>query len=72
MDESLATAVNHAVGAERVGCLACGAIYSKPSSGGILLENPGCPVCGYLGWRSLAAVATGDAARRTVRRLALA
>lgn len=35
---------------ESVMCLACGAVYSKPSDGGTARENPGCPECGYVGW----------------------
>jgi hypothetical protein len=33
-----------------VRCLGCGAVYSKPSRGGTVTANPGCPDCGYLGW----------------------
>jgi predicted nucleic acid-binding Zn-ribbon protein len=33
-----------------VRCLACGGVYSKPSQGGTVTANPGCPDCGYLGW----------------------
>lgn len=35
---------------ESVRCLECGAVYSKPSRGGTAHANPGCPVCGYVGW----------------------
>ena len=35
---------------ESVRCLECGAIYAKPNAGGTVLENPGCPDCGYVGW----------------------
>jgi predicted nucleic acid-binding Zn-ribbon protein len=35
---------------ERVRCLECGAVYSKPAGGGTVRENPGCPECGYVGW----------------------
>jgi hypothetical protein len=35
---------------ERVRCLECGAIYSKPAGGGTSCSNPGCPHCGYVGW----------------------
>ena len=35
---------------ETVRCLACGAVYAKPSGGGTVRANPGCPECGYLGW----------------------
>jgi hypothetical protein len=35
---------------ESVRCLECDAVYSKPSDGGTVRENPGCPECGYVGW----------------------
>ena len=35
---------------ETVRCLECGAVYAKPSGGGTVQENPGCPDCGYVGW----------------------
>jgi hypothetical protein len=35
---------------ESVRCLECGAVYAKPSAGGTVQENPGCPDCGYVGW----------------------
>ena len=35
---------------ERVRCLECGATYVKPSDGGTVSRNPGCPRCGYVGW----------------------
>jgi hypothetical protein len=35
---------------ESVRCLDCGAVYVKPSAGGTVRENPGCPECGYVGW----------------------
>lgn len=38
---------------ESVRCLSCGALYSKLAAGGTAATNPGCPDCGYLGWRSL-------------------
>jgi hypothetical protein len=38
-------------GFESVRCLACGSDYSKPVGGGTAAANPGCPVCGYLGWQ---------------------
>ena len=34
----------------RVRCLGCGAVYVKPSGGGTVSANPGCPDCGYVGW----------------------
>jgi hypothetical protein len=35
---------------ESVRCLECGEVYSKPSAGGTVVKNPGCPSCGYVGW----------------------
>ena len=35
---------------ERVRCLGCSAFYVKPSGGGTVSANPGCPECGYVGW----------------------
>jgi hypothetical protein len=35
---------------ESVQCLECGALYAKPSDGGTVRENPGCPECTYVGW----------------------
>ena len=35
---------------ERVRCLDCGQEYAKPTRGGTLSTNPGCPHCGYVGW----------------------
>ena len=35
---------------EAVRCLSCGASYAKPANGGTVPANPGCPVCGYVGW----------------------
>jgi predicted nucleic acid-binding Zn-ribbon protein len=35
---------------ESVSCLECGSVYAKPVGGGTAAMNPGCPVCGYLGW----------------------
>jgi len=35
---------------ESVRCLECGAVYGKPSRGGTVRQNPGCPDCGYVGW----------------------
>jgi hypothetical protein len=34
----------------RVRCLGCGIVYVKPSGGGTVSANPGCPDCGYVGW----------------------
>jgi len=35
---------------ESVRCLECSEIYSKPALGGTTEKNPGCPICGYVGW----------------------
>jgi hypothetical protein len=35
---------------ETVQCLECSEVYSKPVAGGTTTQNPGCPVCGYVGW----------------------
>jgi hypothetical protein len=35
---------------ESVRCLECSEVYSKPVAGGTVDKNPGCPVCGYVGW----------------------
>jgi ribosomal protein S27E len=35
---------------ESVRCLECGAVYAKPTGGGTVQANPGCPDCGYVGW----------------------
>ena len=35
---------------ETVRCLECSEVYSKPVAGGTVHKNPGCPVCGYVGW----------------------
>jgi hypothetical protein len=43
---------------EGVRCLECGAMYAKPSGGGVVTENPGCPQCGYLGWVPLRELAS--------------
>jgi predicted nucleic acid-binding Zn-ribbon protein len=46
----------------RVRCLDCGNVYAKPSEGGTVEENPGCPQCGYLGWIPAAVDFNRDAA----------
>ena len=38
---------------ESVLCLDCGDVYAKPTRGGTLSMNPGCPHCGYVGWSPL-------------------
>jgi hypothetical protein len=35
---------------QRVRCLGCGIVYVKPTGGGTVFANPGCPECGYVGW----------------------
>ena len=35
---------------ESVRCLECGEVYSKPVAGSIVQKNPGCTMCGYVGW----------------------
>jgi len=40
---------------ESVCCLDCTTEYAKPSGGGTLSTNPGCPHCGYVGWLSTSA-----------------
>jgi hypothetical protein len=37
-------------GIEPVRCLSCGNSYVKPTLGGTVAANPGCPDCGYVGW----------------------
>ncbi len=48
---------------DRVCCLDCGSNYVKPTDGGTVHENPGCPRCGYLGWIS-AVIPEGPAGLR--------
>ncbi len=36
-----------------VRCLDCGEVYAKPRDGGTVAKNPGCPSCGYVGWRTV-------------------
>jgi hypothetical protein len=45
---------------ESVRCLGCGAVYAKPSGGGTVRENPGCPDCGYVGWMATAPAVTEE------------
>jgi hypothetical protein len=46
---------------ETVRCLECEAVYSKPTDGGTVRENPGCPECGYVGWITAEAPSAADA-----------
>ena len=50
---------------ERVRCLECGEIYSKPkpAAGGTVDKNPGCPACGYVGWIPLTRSAESESRR---------
>ena len=36
-----------------VRCLACGAVYPKPTPVLTAEVNPGCPRCGYVGWAAV-------------------
>jgi len=49
---------------ESVRCLDCGAVYAKPSGGGTVRQNPGCPECGYVGWIDVGARVNEAALRR--------
>lgn len=46
---------------ERVRCLGCGSVYVKPTGGGTVFANPGCPECGYVGWLKEGSSITPDA-----------
>ena len=54
-------ATDNIVQLERVRCLECEAVYVKPSDGGTVSSNPGCPRCGYVGW-ILATIPASEAA----------
>ena len=45
---------------ESVRCLECGAVYSKPTGGGTVQQNPGCPECGYVGWMAISVPLIAD------------
>jgi len=45
---------------ESVRCLECGAVYSKPTGGGTVRQNPGCPDCGYVGWMAISVPLIAD------------
>ena len=49
MDPTRPTGLSLAA-SEGVRCLDCGETYSKPAAGGTVDKNPGCPMCGYVGW----------------------
>jgi hypothetical protein len=52
---------------ERVRCLGCGGVYVKPTGGGTVSANPGCPDCGYVGWvLETSPVTLADGHRRSV------
>jgi phage FluMu protein Com len=48
--EALAVAVPSLGLLQSVRCLECSEVYAKPSVGGTVEQNPGCPACGYVGW----------------------
>lgn len=54
---------------ESVQCLGCGALYAKPSGGGTVRENPGCPHCGYVGWVGAATATRAFSELWTLHRL---
>jgi hypothetical protein len=49
---------------ESVRCLECGSVYAKPTGGGTVANNPGCPECGYVGWLALSIPVSVDRERR--------
>jgi hypothetical protein len=49
---------------ESVRCLECGSVYAKPSGGGTVEKNPGCPECGYVGWLAASVPVSGGLAPR--------
>ena len=55
----------HGDDVERVRCLSCGSTYAKPSGGGTVAANPGCPECGYVGWVPATVPVTRAAQRRS-------
>ncbi|MDX6470540.1 MAG: hypothetical protein QOF75_2343 [Gaiellaceae bacterium] len=48
--EAIATIATLFARFESVRCLECGEAYAKPLAGGTVEKNPGCPLCGYVGW----------------------
>jgi NAD-dependent SIR2 family protein deacetylase len=48
--EAIATITRSIGRFESVRCLECGEVYAKPLAGGTVEQNPGCPLCGYVGW----------------------
>jgi hypothetical protein len=53
---------------ESVRCLECGEVYSKPVAGGTVQKNPGCPICGYVGWIPISLPEDADEPRRSAGR----
>jgi len=49
---------------ENVRCLECGSVYAKPFGKGTVEANPGCPVCGYVGWLAVSIPLRTASARR--------
>ena len=50
MEVATTPSVNRLYPLAGVRCLECGDVYAKPTVGGTSEMNPGCPVCGYVGW----------------------
>jgi hypothetical protein len=48
--EAIASITTLLAAFESVRCLECGEVYAKPLAGGTVEKNPGCPLCGYVGW----------------------
>ena len=48
--EAIASITRLLAAFESVRCLECGEVYAKPLAGGTVEQNPGCPLCGYVGW----------------------
>jgi hypothetical protein len=48
---------------DTVRCLECATVYGRPRRGGTARQNPGCPVCGYVGWIA-AAIPFSEGRRR--------
>ena len=48
--EAIASITRLLAAFESVRCLECGEVYAKPLAGGTVDKNPGCPLCGYVGW----------------------
>ena len=62
--DAVTPALTHLRVLESVCCLECGQIYSKPTGGSTVQNNPGCPACGYVGWIPLSLPAEPRATRR--------